>query len=65
MDTVTVRELPLDERRRYFALKQKAWRLMHPERASEIQKRYYQNHREEKIEAVHQYQLQRKNVSCV
>ena len=38
---------------------------MHPERASEIQKRYYQNHREEKIEAVHQYQLQRKNVSCV
>jgi hypothetical protein len=62
METVfalRIRDLPQVERRRYFAMKQKSWRLKNPKKASDIQKRYYQNHRTKKRNAVQQYQLQR------
>ena len=57
-----IRDLPQDERRRYFAIKQKFWRLNNPKKASDIQKRYNQNHRTKKLNAVQQYQLQRMQV---
>ena len=37
--------------KRYFAEKQKEWRKKNPDRAREIQKRYYEAHRVQRIEA--------------
>lgn len=39
----------IQEKRNYFRVKQREWREENPERAREIQKKYYDSHREERI----------------
>ena len=47
MDTVQA----IEDKRRYFADKQREWRTLNPDRAREIQRRYYEAHRQERIES--------------
>jgi len=47
MDTVQA----IEDKRRYFAEKQREWRTLNPDRAREIQRRYYEAHRQERIES--------------
>lgn len=41
----------IEDKRRYFAEKQREWRALNPDRAKEIQRRYYETHGQERIDS--------------